>query len=618
MPPKPRQRVRSGNNDGHGGHDGHDGRAHNHNHDDHKDHDDHNDSGDSGPSDSLASTFSGTAYMLVQQLLTRALTFGLNVFLTRLSPLETMGFVLQLELCPPPCCLSRARASAWPSCAIPRLLQLLPATATTSKSSTSSTATSTMAMANQLAFNMALIPSVLACVGIAAYLAIFDPSSAAARHGPASDAVSLPHAARLIYLAAAIIELLAEPSFILLQRNLLYKERVRTEGSAFVVQCITTLALFLAAQQASPSGRIGIAQGVMAHAYAQLAFAVVLLVGYTSRAVHARLLPSLIPRPVLMAGTASKTPKSVYLDPYHISIAVSFFFQTLIKHLLTVGDKIVLVAVGTGSADQGIYRMVSDLGSLVARILFQPVEETSRAFFSKSLTNTVASPRLADTLREVFDYLVTVVQLHLLLGGFFVLFAPNYASTLLGLLFAKSGPEAARVLAVYCLYVPVMGINGITEAFLQGVGDERVVRRQSVLMVGFWAVFVAVSYLLLVVVDMGTSGLVVANTVNMAMRIVFSAAFIHSFFALENETGRLLPADEQSRLAAGFRTRLALGSLVPGGLLLWAAFAASGAVTWASHYAATHWWTDSLGRLGATVAHIGIGGLCAIAVLACL
>ena len=46
-----------------------------------------------------------------------------------------------------------------------------------------------------------------------------------------------------------------------------------------------------------------------------------------------------------------------------------------------------LVALGIENHEKGAYRLVSDLGSLVARMLFLPLEETSRAFFSKSLTN---------------------------------------------------------------------------------------------------------------------------------------------------------------------------------------------------------------------------------------
>ena len=52
----------------------------------------------------------------------------------------------------------------------------------------------------------------------------------------------------------------------------------------------------------------------------------------------------------------------MFLDPYYANIAMTFFFQGVVKHLLTVGDRLVLAATGVGNASQGTYRLVSDLG----------------------------------------------------------------------------------------------------------------------------------------------------------------------------------------------------------------------------------------------------------------
>lgn len=79
--------------------------------------------------------------------------------------------------------------------------------------------------------------------------------------------------------------------------------------------------------------------------------------------------------------------RGLIFDTYLSTIVVSFVFQTIVKHLLTVADKLTLVAIGLNITQKGSYKLVSDLGSLVARLLFSPIEETSRIYFAQTLTN---------------------------------------------------------------------------------------------------------------------------------------------------------------------------------------------------------------------------------------
>jgi len=46
--------------------------------------------------------------------------------------------------------------------------------------------------------------------------------------------------------------------------------------------------------------------------------------------------------------------------------------------------------VGGGIAEASVFGVVGNLGSLAARILFQPIEETARAHFSKIQGNLTA------------------------------------------------------------------------------------------------------------------------------------------------------------------------------------------------------------------------------------
>ncbi|KAH6561069.1 hypothetical protein BASA62_010109 [Batrachochytrium salamandrivorans] len=283
------------------------------------------------------------------------------------------------------------------------------------------------------------------------------------------------------------------------------------------------------------------------------------------------------PYPVNIGPNSSNS--RVLLDSYYLKIAASFFFQGIIKHLLTVGDRLILVASGVGNSGQGTYRLVSDLGSLVARIVFQPIEETTYT--------------LPDILRESFQYLQTALQLHIILGGFFIFLAPNYTSLLLEL-YNKADPETSRVLSVYCTYVPIMGVNGILEAFFQGVGDDKAVRQQSYYMMGFWVVFVSTSHLLISVLRIATT-------------------LPDCFFTLDNPTGYLLTEKLRKDLANEFRVLLTPLALFPGNIKVWVLFGMSWLLTFFTSQAALTW-----GRLIGTVVHLSVGVICGVSLLGVL
>jgi Rft protein len=73
----------------------------------------------------LALSVKGAMYILSQQLLSRMLTFGMNVFLIRISTLSTMGIVFDMELYSATILFlsvhhanSRGKVFEWPCCEI--------------------------------------------------------------------------------------------------------------------------------------------------------------------------------------------------------------------------------------------------------------------------------------------------------------------------------------------------------------------------------------------------------------------------------------------------------------------------------------------------------------------
>lgn len=248
--------------------------------------------------------------------------------------------------------------------------------------------------------------------------------------------------------------------------------------------------------------------------------------------------------PASTAGSSSSSPAALqkevatgegWVDYEQLRLVGALAGQSVLKHVLTEGDKIVLarastvhVAQGDGTGgslyEQGVYAIASGYGSLVARLLFQPLEESARLLFSKlgaeendknpdDGTRTPIKQRAGNQLGEcqraddssgvsekgcgadagcataqvleceagsglrsrMADLLGTLLKLVLTAGLVFVCFGFHYTETLLRLLLAGRGgarskgsstvAKVAPVLSWYCVYVLFLAANGMCEAF---------------------------------------------------------------------------------------------------------------------------------------------------------
>lgn len=97
-----------------------------------------------------------------------------------------------------------------------------------------------------------------------------------------------------------------------------------------------------------------------------------------------------------------------------------------------------------------------------------------------------------------------------------------------------SDTGAGDVLGTYCYYIPLLAVNGVSEAFVSATASTRELRKQSIWMGGFSVAFAGSAYLFLSVLQMGAKGLVLANCVNMVSRIVFNLSFVKRYFAERN------------------------------------------------------------------------------------
>ncbi|UNI15588.1 Oligosaccharide translocation protein rft1 [Purpureocillium takamizusanense] len=353
-----------------------------------------------------------------------------------------------------------------------------------------------------------------------------------------------------LYGLAAVVELLSEPCFVLMQTRLRFGTRAAAESAATLVRCVVVFGSALGA------ARRGVDLGVLPFALGQLAYGVALLLVYlvAGQGLASSLGFSLLPRPVIVPSAQQKKQAArngekggEFLWSYFyrptMSLAGSMMAQSVVKHLLTQGDTFLVSLLSTPQV-QGVYALANNYGGLIARLLFQPVEESCRSYFSRFLSDqplvrqpaekekrekNTSSPAVQEAKRS----LSTLMRLYILLSAVVVSVGPFAAPSLLALVAGRrwTGVGAGDVLGAYCFYIPFLALNGLSESFVASVASEGQVHRQSVWMGAFSVAFAASAFLFMRVIPLGAQGLVLANSVNMLCRIVWSVAFIKSFFA---------------------------------------------------------------------------------------
>ncbi|WFD35507.1 Oligosaccharide translocation protein rft1 [Malassezia cuniculi] len=202
------------------------------------------------------------------------------------------------------------------------------------------------------------------------------------------------------------------------------------------------------------------------------------------------------------------------------SLASYTLLQSLTKQTLAEGDKLAVAQLAPLS-EQGGYALASNYGSLVARILFQPVEESARLFFA-------GAPRVADSAQLLHNLL----RGHVLFALALLTFGPPLSHVALIVLAgqawafgADGAPSAAsRILARYCYYLPVMGINGVVEAYMQSVAPPAALARYSYVLFGSSAAFVAVLWVLRRFIA-AEDALIAANACSLGVRAAASWAW---------------------------------------------------------------------------------------------
>ena len=472
------------------------------------------------PSSVLARSARGASFLILLQIGSRALTFIVNQVLLRYLSPSFLGAATQLELFSVST-LYFSRESIRVVLQRQRHDSVQPSSKRTDSKNGDGIPEAGNVDRVQEAINLSYL-----AIGLGSILTLVFRWLYKRNADPAVLSIPYIQGSLQLYALATFIELLHEPLFALAQQQMLYGTRASAEMLATFFRCIVTCSTAIYASHSNLS------IGVLPFAVGQLSYAILLIFGYLYG-----LLPALKPTALSIFPRRPRSKGSQSFPPDLLKLSITLYTQSIFKQILTSGDAY-LIALLTTLPSQGAYALASNYGGLLARILFQPIEESSRSLLARLLPPKIApstaSPRPNQTatdkaqLHQAVAYLTTLLHLYTLLLLLLICWAAPLTPLLLHTLAGArwSHTEAPSVLKGYCIYLPLLAYNGLLEAYVTAVATPAQLRRQSIWMVGWSALFGVTGWLVLGVWGIGASGLVDVNSVVMLGRIWWSARFM--------------------------------------------------------------------------------------------
>ncbi|KAJ6668366.1 hypothetical protein lerEdw1_015743 [Lerista edwardsae] len=297
------------------------------------------------------------------------------------------------------------------------------------------------------------------------------------------DANAVPHykLGVIAFALSAVVELLGEPFWVLAQVHLFVRLKVIAESLSVISKCILTVFLVI-----------------------------------------------LYPHWGLYIFSLAQA----FVNWKEARLTWSFFKQSFLKQVLTEGERYVMTFLNVlNFGDQGVYDIVNNLGSLTARLIFLPIEESFYVYFAKVLERGKdVKLQKQDSISMAAAVLESLLKLMLLVGLTITVFGYAYSQLVLDLyggsmLSSGSGPSLLRC---YSFYVLLLALNGVTECFTFASMCKEEVDRYNFVMLALSFIFLCMSYFL--TYWKGSIGFILANCFNMGIRIAHSIHYIYRYF----------------------------------------------------------------------------------------
>eukprot|EP00794_Sanderia_malayensis_P003237 gene3237-3718_t len=399
-----------------------------------------------------------------------------------------------------------------------------------------------------------------------------------------------------VFAVSGVFELLAEPLWLVGQAFLFVRVRVLIEALALAVKCLSTISLIVLLPDNAVYA-FCIAQSLHALCYVFMyyfyftkcinnAYATNASSSVDKKTDEIECFPFQNFTDFLPNLTNKDGP---LIDPSYAKLVYSFMKQSILKQFLTEGERYVMTIFNVISlGQQGVYDIVNNLGSLVARFVFLPIEESYYVLFCQLLARG-KQQQDSDKFHIAGRTLKGVLKFVSLVGYIIMVFGFSYSYLLLDiyggkLLILNEGPLLLRW---YCVYVLIIAMNGITECFMFALMSKDEIDYYNRRMIGFSFAFLTAA--LFFTKFFGSVGFILANCLNMSLRIIHSGIFIRNMFA-----------------DSGIKP---LRGIIPS-LAVCLSLATSFCITCTSEWllCCETGWTNRL-------AHVGVGALCLFSVL---
>ncbi|KAK6460069.1 flippase [Scheffersomyces coipomensis] len=341
------------------------------------------------------------------------------------------------------------------------------------------------------------------------------------------------HYTILITVISIFVELAIEPIYVLNQFLLNIKRRSQIEGLAVFFRCVIIVGIILVINKFELLEDDFTGVAVLAFALGQLAYSLVLAVGYLSVFIWENKRGDNEKLQLKIQRIFYKSEKSLYFHPKALKTWKNLFLQMIFKQMLTEGDKM-LVNYFFSVKQQGIYSVMSNYGSILARLVFQPIEETVRLSFSKSLSALDCN---INEVKQSYKSLKLISLLYFNLSILILLAGTTNASYLLTIILGRGGSskwvgsEIFSLFPTYISYLPLLAFNGIFEALFSSLATDKDIRQSSVFMTSLTISSLLLSVVLIEYFHLGLTGLIVSNAFNMASRITYCASKITAFYS---------------------------------------------------------------------------------------
>lgn len=344
----------------------------------------------------------------------------------------------------------------------------------------------------------------------------------------------------LYFCIAACAECLFEPIYITMNTNSMLGYRLIFEGLVMAIKCIFifTRILFIHGSQSDPDKLL--ASDIHTIGLSQLLYAIILLICYYSFHLvisKHQSWPITTKQLFNFRSTIESLFRSIYIycstlsdntvidsNSVHIptlQLGLTFTRQSFIRQFLNQGDLIVLSSQSSLD-DQAVYSIVNNYGSLIARVILQPMEESSRLYLCTEISSK------SNTMdHSIKAYVMNILYFDAYLGLCFVCFGTWFTQALIYIMLGSKWALGSLVpfsLSLYCFYIPLMAVNGILESFVDSYATTSQLNNLQLWMVLSTCIYIPTSVISTRI--WGAPGMIIASMFNTTLRLFYSARFM--------------------------------------------------------------------------------------------